>query len=103
MILKSSPIKIIISTLLIAFTSIGHTSDNTRPTLISITPDRTTADVSESEQTVIFTIDATDESGIDWDSSFIYFMTTANFCYREDTDGEVTCTFRQAITMAPYT
>ena len=76
-----------------AFASIGYTSDNTRPTLISITPGETTVDVSESEQTVIFTIDATDESGIDWNSSFIYFRTTRNYCYREDTDGEVVCTF----------
>ena len=68
-------------------------SDNIKPKLISITPDKNSVDVSTSEEHVIFTIDATDDSGIDWASSFLYFRTTEKYCYRENIDGEIKCTF----------
>jgi len=89
----STTFKLFLFSLFLAFTLNTNASDNIKPTLISITPDKTSVDVSISEQQVIFTIDATDDSGIDWASSFLYFRTTEKYCYRENIDGEIKCTF----------
>jgi len=52
-------------------TTLAFATELNPPTLNSITVDNSVIDVTLGTQTVTFTIDATDDSGIDWESSYL--------------------------------
>ena len=54
-------------------TSLAFATELNPPTLNSITIDNSVIDVTSGTQTVTFTIDASDDSGIDWSSTTLTF------------------------------
>ena len=59
-------VKIFWILVLSSFTHLSFAVDSDPPTLNAISVDKTSVDVSQADQTITFTVDATDESGINW-------------------------------------
>ena len=55
--------------------STAAADDNDAPTLNAISIDKVTVDVTEESQTITITVDASDESGVDWENIYSFKRT----------------------------